>query len=122
MPQLVEVFLRRYFAPGDRVDDPFAGSGTTLVEANVFGCHSIGCDISAFNCLLARVKTTSYSLPALELSLKGALEDARRSGPAGGRPPSDWLLRWYRPRALQDLLAYRSAVMRLDDPVADARR
>ena len=31
-----------------------SGSGTTLVEANVFGADAIGCDISAFNCLLTR--------------------------------------------------------------------
>jgi hypothetical protein len=113
VPQLVEIFLRRYFAPGDRVYDPFVGSGTTLVEANVFGCHSIGCDISAFNCLLARVKTAQYSVPALELSLKGALEGARRSNASKGRA-SGWLKLWYAPRALQELLAYRAATTQLD--------
>ena len=49
IPQLVEVFLQRYFAPGSCVYDPFAGSGTTLVESNAFGADSIGADISAFN-------------------------------------------------------------------------
>jgi len=29
IPQLVEVFLQRYFVPGSCVYDPFAGSGTT---------------------------------------------------------------------------------------------
>jgi len=33
IPQLVEVFLRRHFRPGQCVYDPFVGSGTTLVEA-----------------------------------------------------------------------------------------
>ena len=33
IPQLVEVLLSRYVAPGGRVLDPFAGSGTTLVQA-----------------------------------------------------------------------------------------
>ena len=113
VPQLVEIFLQRYFAPGDRVYDPFVGSGTTLVEANVFGAHAIGCDISAFNCLLSCVKTATYSLPALELSLKGALEDARRSGPPKERA-SDWLKRWYAPAALEELLAYRAATARLE--------
>ena len=79
VPQLVEVFLRRYFAPGDRVYDPFVGSGTTLVEANAFGADAIGCDISAFNCLLTEVKTARYSLGELELGLRGALEEARRA-------------------------------------------
>ncbi len=116
VPQLVEIFLRRYFAPGDRVYDPFVGSGTTLVEANVFGCHAIGCDISAFNCLLSRVKTATYSLPILDLSLKGALEQARRSAPPKERA-GDWLERWYAPAALEELLAYRAATARLDSLV-----
>src|SRR5438094_786976 len=34
IPQLVEAVLSRYFAPGQHVLDPFAGSGTTLVQAN----------------------------------------------------------------------------------------
>jgi hypothetical protein len=122
IPQLVEVFLRRYFVPGGCVYDPFVGSGTTLVESNVFGAASVGCDISAFNCLLSRVKTASYSLGALELGLKGALEEARRSAAAEGKPPSEWLRAWYSDRALDELLAYRSALTRLDEPIADVAR
>src|SRR6266511_2279367 len=61
IPQLVDVFLERYFSPRDCLYDPFVGSGTTLVEANAFGASAIGCDISAFNCLLARV-TTHFDL------------------------------------------------------------
>ena len=33
IPQLVEVLLDRYLTRGDHVLDPFAGSGTTLVQA-----------------------------------------------------------------------------------------
>src|SRR5262245_46073838 len=90
VPQLVEVFLRRFVQPGDCVYDPFVGSGTTLVEANAFGVHAVGCDVSAFNCLLARVKTTAYSLAALELALKGALEEARRAGPEDPAAAGEW--------------------------------
>ena len=36
--------------------DPFAGSGTTLVQANELGMHSVGLDISHFNCLIAETK------------------------------------------------------------------
>lgn len=69
IPQLVEYFLdgrtdrfKRdvYFHPGDVVLDPFAGSGTTLVQANELGMHSIGLDISCFNCLIAEAKLGSY--------------------------------------------------------------
>jgi hypothetical protein len=122
VPQLVEVFLRRYFVPRDCIYDPFVGSGTTLVEANVFGCHSVGSDISAFNCLLSRVKTAVYSPPALELALKGALERARRSRGARAAKRGDWLQRWYSPTALDDLLAYRATISHLDPQARDVAR
>ena len=32
VPQLVEALLERYVTPGGHVLDPFAGSGTTLVQ------------------------------------------------------------------------------------------
>jgi len=135
IPQLVEVFLKRYFAPGSCVYDPFVGSGTTLVEANVFGAAAVGCDISAFNCLLSRVKTSRYSLGELELALRGALEDARRRAGTGAlglhtgnhvyrcaTDTSEWLERWYAPRALDELLAYRAAAQRLAPPHDDVAR
>jgi hypothetical protein len=123
IPQLVEVFLERYFAPGACVYDPFVGSGTTLVEANAFGADSVGCDISAFNCLLSRVKVARYSLGALELSLRSTLEEARRAGPVPTPGGGAWLRRWYSKRALGELLRYREvARARLDDPALDVAK
>ena len=61
-PQLAEALLRRRFTPGALVYDPFAGSGTTLVESSVLGIDAIGCDVSAFNCLLTEVKTAPPDL------------------------------------------------------------
>lgn len=122
IPQLVEVFLRRYFSPGDCIYDPFVGSGTTLVEANVFGADAIGCDISAFNCLLSRVKTARYQLAELELVLRGTLEDARRRIDAEPLTATPWLRRWYAPRALSELLAYRAAAEHLAPPYDDVAR
>jgi len=123
VPQLVEIFLGRFFVPGQRLFDPFVGSGTTLVEANVFGADAVGCDISAFNCLLSRVKTTPYALGTLELSLKAALEETRRAGPASLDEASEWLRMWYAPRALGELLRYYEvASERLDDPAWDVAK
>src|SRR3990170_825547 len=123
IPQLVEVFLERYFSPGDCIYDPFVGSGTTLIEANVFGADALGCDISAFNCLLSRMKTSRYSLGELELALRGAVEEARRHIDAGKPgPATEWLSRWYAPRALAELLAYRAAIEHLAPPHNDVAR
>lgn len=123
VPQIVEIFLDRHFLPGQCIYDPFVGSGTTLVAANVFGADGIGCDISAFNCLLSRVKATSYTLGTLEMGLKAALEEARRNGPAPVSSVSDWLRRWYAPRALGELLRYREVASRcLDEPASSVAR
>jgi DNA modification methylase len=103
VPQLAEAFIRRYAQPGELVWDPFAGSGTTLVEAAAFGARAAGCDVSAFNCLLARVKTAEYDPRDL-------LADVLRLSVSPTAPPapsgSDYLERWYAPRSLTELLSF----------------
>ena len=119
VPQLVEVCLRRHLTPGARVLDPFAGSGTTLVECAAFGAHSAGADISAFNALLCRVKTARHDLPALERTLSGAIDRLDEGDPAG--PRSAYLDEWFAPAALADLRRYVSLIDP-HDPVADVQR
>lgn len=36
-PELPDYFIRRYTKPGDVVFDPFAGRGTTVLQANILG-------------------------------------------------------------------------------------
>ncbi|HEV3407759.1 MAG TPA: DNA methyltransferase [Gaiellaceae bacterium] len=107
VPQLAETFLRRYAAPGQLVWDPFAGSGTTLVEANAFGARAAGCDVSAFNCLLMRVKTAAYEPAAL-------LADVVRLASPHDRDPRDsgspYLDRWFAPRSVAELLTFRERI------------
>src|SRR5436853_7314995 len=55
IPQLVEELFRRHVSPRGRVLDPFAGSGTTLVQALDSGLDSTGSDIHSINCLLTTV-------------------------------------------------------------------
>ena len=110
VPQLVETFLHRHFRPGQRILDPFAGSGTTLVECTTFGAHSVGVDVSAFNVLLASVKTRRYDPAAVERDLTAVMEAAAAGGDPSGVPPGDYLRTWYHPDALAQLLAYRTAL------------
>lgn len=83
IPQLVEYFLdshlntfkkKVFFSPGDVILDPFMGSGTTLVQSAELGLHSIGIDISDFNCLISKVKLDDYDLIKLDDTLKKAME------------------------------------------------
>src|SRR5204862_1124080 len=110
IPQLVEALLARY-VPSGRVLDPFAGSGTTLVQALESGYDASGADVAAFNCLLMRVKTREYNPFVLESELRDAL--ARLDGFEGRRPDgsvSRFLRDWYAPRAAAELLFFRALV------------
>jgi DNA modification methylase len=60
IPQLAEFFLKKYFAPGDIILDPFCGSGTTLVQASEMGIHAVGIDVSEFAVFMANVKIGNY--------------------------------------------------------------
>lgn len=82
IPQLVEYFLNShantfkkkvFFKKGDIILDPFMGSGTTLIQSSELGLHSIGIDISDFNCLISKVKLDNYDLPRLDSTAKIAL-------------------------------------------------
>lgn len=48
--------------PGTSVLDPFAGSGTTIVECQRRGISSVGVDLNPIACLISRVKTSEVPL------------------------------------------------------------
>jgi hypothetical protein len=107
IPQLVEVVLDRYFAPGQRVLDPFAGSGTTLVQALESGLDATGSDIAAFNCLLMGAKTRRYNPFVLERELRSAYE---RIGETAAERPRGYVRSWFAPQAARELLGFRALV------------
>jgi hypothetical protein len=126
IPQLVEIFLRKYFSPGQTVLDPFAGSGTTLVQANELGVNSIGYDISAFNVLLIKAKTKHYDLETVKHEIIDILNKVETATSRGAFQPTLWdvnsntdgqtdfkneyLEQWFSPQALGELLAYRNLI------------
>ncbi len=74
IPQLVQYFIGDhtdefkkdvYFKVGDIILDPFSGSGTTLIQAHEMGMHSIGIDISRFNCMITEAKLLDYDFSSL---------------------------------------------------------
>jgi DNA methylase len=109
IPQLVEELLRRHVAAGGRVLDPFAGSGTTLVQSLESGREAAGIDLAAFNCLLMRVKTERYNLFTLEHDLRDALARFER-GEGSAAKASGYVAEWFAAQAASDLLAFRSLV------------
>jgi len=119
IPQMAEIFLRKYFVAGETVYDPFCGSGTTLVEANVLNINAMGCDIASFNCLLSRVKTAEYDVALMRrevLDILSKVEDRTQTTLFGRQNAGDefedtdneYLLEWFASQTRKELLIYRS--------------
>jgi DNA modification methylase len=111
-PQLAEALIERHCPEGGLVLDPFCGSGTTLVEAIGLGRDATGCDVSAFNALLAREKTRPHDPAVVAAGLDETLaraEAALVAGAAAGPVPA-YLAEWYGDDARRELLAYRAAI------------
>ena len=62
-PQIVRTIIN-YFGlePGDKVLDPFCGSGTTQVECALSGINSVGTDINPLAVEISNLKTAALSL------------------------------------------------------------
>ncbi len=128
IPQLVEVFLKKYFKKGESILDPFMGSGTTLVESNILGINSAGVEISLFNCLITEIKTKKYDIDLVEQEIKNILfktkefSDLISKGQKKNNPielidsfkkyktDSEYLNTWFADRSLQEILFYKDNI------------
>jgi hypothetical protein len=108
VPQLVEALLARHLPRAKTVLDPFAGSGTTLVQSLESGRDAVGVDVAAFNCLLMQVKRREYNLFTLERELRDSLRRLKTFEANRPARPSGYVGKWFAPRAAAELAFYRS--------------
>jgi hypothetical protein len=78
-PQMVRALLNILgVRPGDRVLEPYLGSGTTALEASLLGVDCVGLDLSPLCAMLARVKAQSVdALPAITETVGRILRDGK---------------------------------------------
>jgi site-specific DNA-methyltransferase (cytosine-N4-specific) len=92
-PQLVRALINiSGTRPGGLIADPMSGSGTTLVEAALFGCRGIGLDMNPLSAYLGNTKCELLSADAKKV--KAAYVKVRESvlaPEARGRPRLTYL-------------------------------
>lgn len=66
IPQIAGRLIAEYGEGRGLLFDPYCGSGTSLLEANLFGMDAIGTDLNPLARLISRVKTTPLSLESID--------------------------------------------------------
>ena len=69
IPQIARRLLNQYGVEDGWLLDPYCGTGTSLVEASLFGMHSVGCDINPLVRLISTAKLTPILLKSLDIEL-----------------------------------------------------
>jgi tRNA G10 N-methylase Trm11 len=116
LPQIARALLEECVAPGARILDPFAGSGTTLTEAALMGVRSVGLDLNPLAVLLSNAKSAGADPEAIRAAGRRVLARAAkgRAAPIPEFPNRDY---WF-PRAAQIPLARLRRAIRGEDGAA----
>lgn len=96
------------------VFDPFAGSGTTLVESMRLGLNYTGYDINPLAVLFCKTKAGPFHTRRLEKAIRVVLEKAKAD--RGRKVEADFpgLKKWFSPLAITELSRIRRAVREVD--------
>lgn len=113
---LAEELLLRYSSSGDRVLDPFVGSGTTIRAAAANGRLSIGIDLNPLATLMARVSVQPLDVQEdISTYHSSATDVLRRLGKDILTPGERWMPRlqtWFAPEAQEGLGRLAAALRR----------
>ncbi|MEO7327528.1 MAG: DNA methyltransferase [Minicystis sp.] len=115
-PLAAHRLIEAFSAPGERVLDPFCGSGTVLVEARLAGRASVGVDANPLAVRLARLKVRGLGVEERARLLEAAATvaasaDARRKARVGATHrygPDDVAL--FQPHVLLELDGIRAGI------------
>lgn len=123
IPQIARQAIELLTEPGELVLDPYAGSGTTLLEAMMLGRRSVGVDLNPLAVLISTTKVTPIEHGALErlwhlamaipftgeadeLDIWGGAGEMAGTSPAAVDDP--YLHKWFPPEVVAGLSAIKS--------------
>lgn len=65
IPQIPDRMIKQFTDEGDKVLDPFNGSGNTTMMAAIRNREGYGCDLNPLSCMIARAKVRDYDVEKL---------------------------------------------------------
>jgi DNA modification methylase len=123
--EFVRGAIEKYMPKKGVVLDPFAGVGTTLIEAAFAGHHPIGFEINPYAALASRTKLNAFRVNLTDLqNTMGLLEQFSRHRSSNGykprsTPPDGFKTRgvFYSPRVLRKVLILFDFIDTIEDKV-----
>lgn len=120
IPQIPSKLLELFGSSAKRLFDPYCGTGTSLVEAQLRGIDAAGTDLNPLARLIAKAKTTPIRQQILDLYLKDFSEftfKARFEGepsvlPLPNFPNIDF---WFQPDVIRKLTYLKQYIWQIDN-------
>ncbi|MEA4900734.1 hypothetical protein [Desulfitobacterium sp.] len=112
--EMLQVCLAEMSVLHPQLLDPFAGSGTILVEGMLQGLDVVGIDINPLAVLLCKVKTTIINVEMLEQHAAQLVTNIEQ---ANNIPNYQFkgIEKWFTAQAISDLSEIRAAIMQDDN-------
>lgn len=120
-PELPRWLIQKYSEEKSNILDPFSGSGTTNIEANLLKRNSVGIDIDPFARFLSRVKTTSLNNDVLDILLKKLLKKIIKFDISivkeNDIPEFPYRDNWFNKEIILELAYIKKVILNLNAPV-----
>jgi len=126
IPQIAARLIGRYGARASMLFDPYCGTGSSLLEANIHGIDAVGTDLNPLARMIARAKTMRLDCQKTDLYLRHINErlfKARMNGDDAPAPPPPALKNidfWFSKKVQRELAIARAVIDEITDD--DVRR
>ena len=121
-PELPRWLIKRYSQENDLILDPFAGSGTTNVEALLSRRNSVGIDVDPFSRFVSKAKVTPLGEKELKLAQKVLLDAVTSFRPSlvaeSDLPDFPYRDNWFNTEILWELTYLRKQIQSLETNTA----